>query len=225
MNSTTKFKDLIQIIFNKDKLIRCFLIAIVPASIFYVTALLGLHSRGFAVMEIIRDSAQQNDVSSFIGFLSNIGVWLWVASAAICTFIVFFIPTTNQKSLKELLILTGLLSISLAIDDFFMIHDRYINQNYCYLAYAIIASLILIRSYKSILETEASVFLLAGFLLASSILTDLIQYYIPLSYHHVQIIEEGFKFTGAATWLYFNVRVAQSYIESMVQTKAGTPVN
>ena len=210
MNSSTKLKDIIQEIFNKDKLIRCILIAIIPAAFFYGTALIGLHSRGFSVMEILRDSAQQNDVSSFIGFLSNIGVWLWVSSAAICFFVVFLSNTVDKKHLKELLLLTGLLSITLAIDDFFMIHDRYINQNYCYLAYAIIASLILLRSHKSILETEATAFLIAGLLLASSILTDLIQNYIPLEYHHVQVFEEGFKFIGAATWLYFNAMVAKT---------------
>ncbi len=52
----------------------------------------------------------------------------------------------------------------------------------------------------------------AGVLLASSIFTDLIQTRIPLSYEYSQVIEEGFKFIGAATWLYFNCCVALSLL-------------
>jgi len=104
--------------------------------------------------------------------------------------------------------LAGMLSIILAIDDFFLIHDRYINQNICYLVYAIVASAILIRHNKQILEIEGFAFLVAGSFLALFIFTDLIQSHIPLRYSYTQVLEEGFKFIGAATWLYFNSRIA-----------------
>ena len=35
--------------------------------------------------------------------------------------------------------------------------------------------------------------------------------YIPLKYAYVQVFEEGFKFIGAATWLYFSWRSASFY--------------
>ncbi|WP_254052643.1 hypothetical protein [Aliivibrio sp. EL58] len=50
--------------------------------------------------------------------------------------------------------------------------------------------------------------LLAGGLLAGSIATDLIQGYLPFGYETTQIFEEGCKFVGAASWLYFTCRVA-----------------
>ena len=211
-------KKILNQIFTREKLWRCIFIAVIPAALFYGFSLLGLRSRGFAIMEILRDTAQQNDVSSFIGFLSNIGVWLWVSSVAICSFTVLTSDFLTDKKRRELLILSGILSFFLAVDDFFMIHDRYINQDYCYLAYAILTSALLIRHYKTILEIEGFAFLLAGLLLASSILTDLTQSYNPLSYHHVQVFEEGFKFIGAATWLYYISRVASfrpvTFVES-----------
>ncbi|MGK7899616.1 MAG: oxidase [Xenococcus sp. (in: cyanobacteria)] len=161
-------------------------------------------------MEIIRDPAQQSGQSSFIGFLSNIGIWLWVSSAAIC----FFSAMTNSLGIKgsqrELLFLVGLLSMTLAVDDFFLIHDRYINQKLCYLSYAILALSLLVRHYKAIIKIDVFPFLLAGLLLALSILADLTQNYIPLSYSHVQVVEEGFKFIGAAIWLYFSCCIASS---------------
>ena len=159
-------------------------------------------------MEILRDPAQQSGASSFLGFLSNIGIWLWVSSAAICFFTAITSDSILNRNYKELIILTGLLSITLAIDDFFLIHDRYINQKICYLAYAILVGFILICHFRQIIEIEGFAFLVAGSFLALSIITDLIQLYIPLQYNHTQLLEEGFKFIGAATWLYFNFRIS-----------------
>ena len=118
------------------KVSRCILLGILPAALFYSIALFWLRYSGFMIMEILRDPAQQSGESSFLGFLSNIGIWLWVSSV------------------------------------------------------------------------EGFAFLVAGSFLALSILTDLLQSYSPLSYTYTQVFEEGFKFIGAATWLYFNARMA-----------------
>ena len=159
-------------------------------------------------MEIIRDPAQQSGASSFLGFLSSIGIWLWVSSAAISF---FFFLVSNQyakNKFRELFFLTGMLSIFLAVDDFFMIHDRYVDQKICYITYAIFLASLGLRHFKMIISIEGFAFIVAGTFLALSILTDLTQEYIPMRYSYVQIFEEGFKFIGAATWLYFNSRVA-----------------
>lgn len=195
-------------IFDLKNISRCIFISIIPALLFYSFSLYGLMSFGFEPMEILRDPAQQTGASSFLGFLSNIGIWLWVSSAAICFFMIATGRSMFNKNHKELLLLTGTLSLILAIDDFFMIHDRYINQKICYLIYAIIAGAILIRHYKQIIEIDGFAFLTAVSFLALSILADLIQNYISFPYNYTQIIEEGFKFVGAATWLYFISRIA-----------------
>ena len=157
------------------KLSRCILFAVLPAAVFYGSALLGLKSHGMETMEILRDPAQESECSSFLGFLSNIGIWLWVSSAAISFFSAFLRNAGALRQQKELLFLTGLLSGILAIDDFFLIHDRYIDQNICYLAYAICTGALLIRHYKIIFEINGSSFLLAGMLLALSVFSDLVQ--------------------------------------------------
>lgn len=195
-------------VFVIKKVTRCILIGILPASLFYSISLFWLRSSGFLIMEILRDPAQQSGESSFLGFLSNIGIWLWVSSAAICFFTITTRGATLNRKHKELLFLTGTLSLILAIDDFFLIHDRYIDQSICYLVYAVVACAILIRHNKQIFEIEGFAFLVAGSFLALSIFTDLVQSYSPLSYTYTQIFEEGFKFIGAATWLYFNAQIA-----------------
>ena len=115
--------------------------------------------------------------------------------------------------------MTGLLSLMLAVDDFFLIHDRFIDQHICYLAYAVCAITLLIRHYRTILEIDGAAFLMAGMFLALSILADMTQGNIPMEYTTVQIFEEGFKFIGATCWLYFNCRSA-----SPPQTNAASAV-
>lgn len=203
-------------IFDLKKLYKCIYIAIIPAILFYSMSLFWLKYTGFEVMEILRDPAQQSGESSFIGFLSNIGIWLWVSASAISFFSVLTNDFKFNKNLKELLFLTGVLSILLAIDDFFLIHDRYIKQEICFIVYAIFAGSILIRHYKLILKIEGFAFLFAGLLLALSIFTDLIQSHIPIKYSYSQVFEEGFKFIGATTWLYFTARVA-SYNQTLIE--------
>ncbi|GAA4894224.1 hypothetical protein GCM10023311_18630 [Flaviramulus aquimarinus] len=201
-------RNTINQIFSRKKIQNILVFAIVPSFLFYSITILGFHTNGFKIIEIIRDPAQLSGASSFIGFLSNIGSWLWIASASICFFSITKMSSLLEKNQKELLTLTGIFSLFLAVDDFFMLHDRYINQNLCYLTYAILAVIILVKHYKLIIKIDGIAFLAAGSALALSILTDLIQSKIPFDYSHSQIIEEGFKFVGIATWLYFNINLA-----------------
>ena len=199
-------------IFTARKISRYVLYAFIPALLFYVVALLILSKLGFEVMEILRDPAQQLEQSSFLGFLSNISVFLWVSSVAVCFFSTSISSSITNYKHKELLFLVGTLAMFLAIDDFFMIHDRYINQNLCYLTYAFLACSILARHFEKIIKIDGFTFFSAGLLLALSIFTDLITIFLPLTYAHSQIFEEGFKFVGAATWLYFSYRIASFHL-------------
>jgi hypothetical protein len=190
------------------KLSSVILFAIIPAGLFYSIALFGLYTSGFEIMEILRDPAQQSGASSLLGFLSSIGIWLWISSGAIAFFAAFSKNLAATRHQKELLILAGTLSMILAVDDFFMIHDRYVNQYICYAAYAVCAGALLFRHFKTIFEINGIAFLLAAGLLALSVFSDIAQNYIPVPYTYVQIFEEGFKFIGAASWLFFCCVVA-----------------
>lgn len=191
-------------------ILRALLYAGVPAVLIYGISLAVLSSSGYKIVEILRDPAQQSGQSSFLGFVSNIGVWIWISAAAICFFRVLTAGAEISRRRRELLLLVGMLSLLLGVDDFFLIHDRYVNQKLCYGIYAVLAGALLARHYVSIFKIDGFTFLFAGGLLALSIVTDLSQPYIPLRYSHSQIIEEGCKFVGAAFWLYFGARAAST---------------
>ena len=143
-----------------------------------------------------------------LGFVSNIGVWLWVSSTAICGYSLITSRGRSQDGSFELALLMGLLSLLLAVDDFFLLHERYVYQKGIFLFYAVCAIAILVRHSRNIIEIDAFSFLFAGMLLAASVMIDIQQRKIPLDYKHVQLIEEGCKFLGGAMWLYFCGRVA-----------------
>jgi len=198
---------LLKKIFTKDNIKKVLLYATIPALIFYSISFKILRINNYDTMEIIRDFAQIVDYSSFLGFLSSIGTWLWVSSAAISFFGFFTLKDINKEQ-KGLLLILGIFSFLLGFDDFFMIHDWYVDQNICYGLYAILALIILFKYFKFILRINGFAFIFAGFLLASSIFIDLIQDNLPFKYENTQIVEEALKFTGAATWLYFVSLVA-----------------
>ncbi|MFT7517831.1 MAG: hypothetical protein ACI84O_001632 [Myxococcota bacterium] len=208
MSNLAPQQALVKQIFNIKKIWRCIYLACIPALLFYAISLIALKNAGFEPREILKEPAQISGASSLIGFLSNIGTWLWVSSVAICFFGVSISDRTAKNKHTELLFLVGMLSLTLAVDDFFMIHDRYVDQKICYSIYALWAGALLLRHFKKIIEIDGFAFLLAGFLLAASIMTDLFQAYIPIHYAFTQVFEEGFKFVGGATWLYFSWRMA-----------------
>jgi len=204
----TDLKDSI----STRKILNCTLWVGIPALVFYGLSLEVLTSAGFSLQEILRDPAQQSGASSFLGFVSNIGIWLWVSAVAICFYGVFTGLHADIKGQKELLAFLGSLSLLLAVDDFFLLHERYVYQKGIFLFYAVCALTLLVRHYRAILKIDAFPFLLAGLLLATSVEIDINQRKFPFDYAYVQIVEEGCKFVGAAIWLYFCGRVA-SYRE------------
>ena len=207
MSKDNSIKDLVSQMLASKKVLACFL-AVVIALLFYIVSLITLKSQGFGIIQILRDPAQQSGESSFLGFLSNIGVFLWISATAISFLLAFSKIILKHKRHRELLFLIGSLSFLLAIDDFFMIHDRYIEQKVVYLIYAVFLGFIFVRHLKTIIKIDGFAFLLAGSFLALSILCDLIEDKTSFTYEQVQVVEEGFKFVGAAIWLYFVTRVA-----------------
>lgn len=74
---------LLRNLFDYRQIRLCLILAVLPTAVFYVAAISIMLWQGFEMEEILRDPAQHTKQSSFLGFVSNIGVWLWVASATL----------------------------------------------------------------------------------------------------------------------------------------------
>jgi hypothetical protein len=113
-----------------SRTLRSALVCCVPAAIFYAISLEIMTLSGFSAVESLRNLAQQTGQSSFLGFLSSMGAWFWVAVSALCLFGAALQNAAGGYSGGHAALLCGLgiFSLVLAVGDFFLIHHRYITE-------------------------------------------------------------------------------------------------
>ena len=182
--------------------IKLFYNSILPSSILYLAILYFSNIHNIKLSLVIRDLAQTCGYPIGVGMISNIGILLWGAAASICLFTTFS-ENINRESSK-LLLLGGLFSGLLCIDDFFLLHDRYVGPDFLNLTYLAISTFLLVR-FRVIL-TKIGIFnlVISILFLGLSIFFDgVIQKIFNQSYELTQLFEEWFKLVGIACWLNF----------------------
>ncbi len=185
-------------------LARLLAVAVIPALIVYVVVLTLAVAAGIEPGLVIRDLMQTCDHPIGVGMISNLGILLWAAAVGISLF-ASFSGLVRQRSWRQLLLVGGLFSTILCLDDFFLLHDRHVivHEGSYYLLYAVFAAVILVCFRKLVLQADGLAFLAAAAFLGLSVLSDRFQGSLPGGYATVQLFEEGFKFIGIACWLAF----------------------
>lgn len=158
---------------------------------------------GLKPIQVIRDLAQTCRTPIGVGLLPNLGVLLWSAATVLPLFVVL-VGLVRPSRWRQLLLTGGALSALLTLDDFFLLHDRYIGPTFLYLLYAVLAVTLLLR-YRDLLgQAGALMFLAAAVFLGASVGIDELQEVLPNAYYsRSQIVEEGAKFIGIACWCAF----------------------
>ena len=178
--------------------------ALLPAALVYGAALGLSRAGGITDLElVIRDLAQTCRYPLGVGLVSNLGYLLWMATGAICLFTALSEVSRPKGRERELLLAGGAFSLLLCLDDMFLLHDRYISANVLYLLYIVFALAILLRYRDLVVRLGGPVFLGAVILLGSSLVFDKFQEVLPIAYGPGQLFEEGVKFLGIASWLFF----------------------
>ncbi len=112
---------------------KLFYFSILPSTILYLAILYISDQYNIKLSLVVRDLAQTCGYPIGVGMISNIGILLWGAATSICLFTTFS-ESINRESAK-LLLIGGLFSGLLCIDDFFLLHDRYIGPDFLNLTY------------------------------------------------------------------------------------------
>ena len=181
---------------------KLFYTSILPSSILYLAILTVSNFYNIKLDLVVRDLAQTCGYPIGVGMLSNIGILFWGAAASINLFTAFS-ESINKESSK-LLLLGGFLSVLLCIDDFFLLHDRYIGPDFLNLSYLSISIFLLVRFQKILKKIGFSNLVISILFLGLSIFFDgVIQQIFNQSYELTQLFEEAFKFIGIACWLNF----------------------
>ena len=181
---------------------KLFYISILPSSILYLAILYISNLYDIKLSLVVRDLAQTCGYPIGVGMISNIGILLWGAAASICLFTTF--SGGINSDISKLLLLGGSFSGLLCVDDFFLLHDRYIGPDFLNLTYLAISILILVRFKKLLKKIGLFNLVISILFLGLSIFFDgVIQQIFNQSYESTQLIEEWFKFLGIVCWLNF----------------------
>ena len=199
------------------KSILIFLSSSILAPILIYFSIIGLSSSlGIESMLVIRDLAQTCGYPIGVGLISNLGILIWSASASITLFSSLS-GLIEKKDHSNFIFLGGILTSLLCLDDFFLLHDRYIGPDFLYITYSIFGIYILIKFRKLIIDIDFIAFITAVILLALSIIFDtFFQSLFPNNYINIQLFEEGFKFIGIICWMNFWLKASIKGIRSKV---------
>ena len=187
----------------KDSINKALRWALIPALLVYVASLSLSGLAGIKGQLVLRDLAQTCGTPAGVGLLSNLGYLLWLAAAAVALFTAYSGQPGVRGKQYELLACGGWFSFILCIDDMFLLHDRYIGQTFLYVVYMVFAAMIATRYRRQLMASRGELFLLAVALLGASIGIDQFQRDLPFKYETVQLVEEGAKFLGIATWVLY----------------------
>ncbi len=91
------------------------------SALFIGTVLIVHFWKGIRIDQLTRDPSSIMRIRPYIGFLSNIGIFFWSATATVC-FLGGKLITNNER-LKRFLLASGLLTLFLGLDDLFLFHE------------------------------------------------------------------------------------------------------
>jgi hypothetical protein len=194
------------------------LVSILFISTFFLGAVLGLHWwKGIPVGDLTRDPAAITSYPFYTGFLSNIGILLWSATAALCLFSARLVTTRRTTSRWGwFLYVSGLLTLLVTWDDLFMLHEEVLPnylglpEHLVYGTYISLGLIYLISFRRVILETEYPLLGVALIFLGLSVTLDV----YPLPGLDPVLFEDGAKFIGIVSWLIYFTRVSGAALQS-----------
>ena len=200
------------VLINQFKLLVNSFVFIFIVSLIMLGLLLGIHFFDNVPIKVLtNDVAVVGDVPIYAGILSQAGIFLWSATAAICIYsIKFFSNLEHQKFIKMSIFIT----IFLGLDDAFMFHEILfpslgIHQKIVFLSYGFIMLFYLYRNYKLIFTTDFVLLTIAlGWFAISMFIDNFIHNVSP---YITKLGEDIAKFIGILTWLIYFSRTCNQF--------------
>lgn len=171
-------------------------------------------SFGIGYGELTHDPATLTGSPVHFGALSHAGVLIWIAGAAVALFAGSLARAGRGRSGPgRLLTALGLLSLVLAIDDLYLLHEVVlprlgVPETVVVLGYAVASAAIVIDRREDIVETDYLLAAAASGLFALSVALDLFAPRIALK----GLFEDGAKLGGILFWTAYLVRTARAVV-------------
>lgn len=169
------------------------------------------------ISDLTRDPASVMGAPFYVGLLSNIGILLWSASAAICLFCSAVLrKDINNRELPLFLFFSGIITSIFLLDDLFFLHESIypayfnVSDKTIYLAYAIMVFLYLIRFRVTIIGTEFLLLLFAFAFFGLSVVLGINLIDLPASHY---LFKDGAKLFGIVTWSTYLTRTGLRHVK------------
>ena len=188
-------------------------------------------TRGVPVPTMTRDIAALGHLHPLAGVLSNLGILLWAATAAICLFVAITERGRLSAPVARCLLVAGLLSAWLMLDDCFQIHEDlspnylHVRERYVYLSLALAVAAHLWTSRAVILRTRWSLLALAFVFLGTSAMLDtLLLRWVQRIGEWEFFYEDGSKWLGIVCWNAYHVGACSMRDALDVAVREGAPI-
>ena len=187
---------------------------IAVSAIFLGAVLLLYYWRGIPIGNLTRDPITVAGVPPYTGFISQISIFFWSASAAVCIFSTKVLLELQYKiKITRFFLMSGVLTLILGIDDAFLLHEQFfpyfgVPEKVVLGSYGVFLLFYLFKFYKIILKTEFILLVMALIFFGLSIMLDLFQRHGVYSF----LLEDGAKLVGIVSWLAYFFRTGVSAI-------------
>jgi hypothetical protein len=194
--------------------LKGFSLLYLPVLALLIVAVIAARSLHVPVASLTRDMAALAHVHPLIGVVSNVGVLLWCATAAICLFSRNVLRQQGRHVEARFLLWAGILTSGLLLDDLFMIHEYiapvhfHVNEKVILACHAGGFGAYLLSHRRLILADNYQLLAAAMVLFAASVLVDISDGHGWLS----NLAEDGFKLLGIASWLGYHAGKAKHWL-------------
>ena len=176
----------------------------VPAFILLAVTAAMSYKFDIPISKFMRDPAAIMEAHPLNGVISNIGILLWSATAAICLFCwVLLLRTRKHSETRWFFFSGGILTSVLLLDDLFLLHERLypmyfgITDKIILPLYSLLLLSFIIGFKRQILKTRFYLLFFAICFFGVSLLVDRLPESL-LPWHH--LFEDGSKFFGIVSW-------------------------
>ena len=161
---------------------------------------------------LMRDVGTIGHLPFYAGFLSQIGLFVWVAALSVTLFTSLQLRERRPTpGLLSFMLASSALTFLLLLDDAFLLHESVypsfgMPEKLVYLAYLGMVGAYLSIFWRTILRTEFIYLLLAFLFLGLSMTLDAVNTTAINPY----LLEDGLKFVGLVSWMIYFWNVAGS---------------
>ncbi|MFN0161165.1 MAG: hypothetical protein ACKVQQ_08045 [Burkholderiales bacterium] len=164
------------------------------------------------ITEMTRDVAAIANIHPLAGMLSSIGILAWWTSASIWFFAALIRSKQVDKAGCGFFAYSGALSVYLALDDLFQIHESlapaylHISERAVYGLLGLATAVYIWRFRHSLMRPDGVLFVLALVFLGSSVLVDaILEPWMWRLADWQYFLEDGMKWLGICFWTTFCV--------------------